>query len=123
MEGSLEKVYLYGLMEIDMKESGICLSNMAKEQIILLMGIVTLVNTNMESQKDMEFIIGLMVVHMKDILKMVLRMEKENGKKCKMEVLNQVTSMREIIEMIKKTAKEYLFGEIKLFIKGNMLMI
>ena len=113
----LDMGYSHGIMEINMRESGIVTLSMGKEQISLSMETITRVNIKMESLKGMECILGLMDVIMKEILKQDLSMEKEDGRKWQNDQVDLQMNIQESIKEIKNVVMENLNGQQEIFTK------
>lgn len=113
----LDMGYSHGIMEINMRESGIVTLSMGKEQISLSMETITRVNIKMESLKGMEYILGLMDVTMKEILKQDLSMEKEDGRKWQNDQVDLQMNIQESIKEIKNVVMENLNGQQEIFTK------
>lgn len=109
--------FSHGIMEINMRESGIVTLSMGKEQISLSMETITRVNIKMESLKGMECILGLMDVTMKEILKQDLSMEKEDGRKWQNDQVDLQMNIQESIKEIKNVVMENLNGQQEIFTK------
>ena len=113
----LDMGFSHGIMEINMRESGIVTLSMGKEQISLSMETITRVNIKMESLKGMECILGLMDVTMKEILKQDLSMEKEDGRKWQNDQVDLQMNIQESIKEIKNVVMENLNGQQEIFTK------
>ena len=113
----LDMGFSHGIMEINMRESGIVTLSMGKEQISLSMETITRVNIKMESLKGMECILGLMDVTMKEILKQDLNMEKEDGRKWQNDQVDLQMNIQESIKEIKNVVMENLNGQQEIFTK------
>ena len=113
----LDMGFSHGIMEINMRESGIVTLSMGKEQTSLSMETITRVNIKMESLKGMEYILGLMDVTMKEILKQDLNMEKEDGRKWQNDQVDLQMNIQESIKEIKNVVMENLDGEQEIFTK------
>lgn len=113
----LDMGFSHGIMEINMRESGIVTLSMGKEQISLSMETITRVNIKMESLKGMECILGLMDVTMKEILKQDLNMEKEDGRKWQNDQVDLQMNIQESIKEIKNVVMENLDGQQEIFTK------
>ena len=73
----------------------------------------------MENHRDMESIIGKMAVSLKVILRTDSEMEREYGKRHKVNLI----PMMESICMIKNMEKEYSHGPMAVFLKALIKMI
>ena len=113
----LDMGFSHGIMEINMRENGIVTLSMGKEQISLSMETITRVNIKMESLKGMEYILGLMDVTMKEILKQDLSMEKEDGRKWQNDQVDLQMNIQESIKEIKNVVMENLNGQQEIFTK------
>ena len=76
----MDKVSIYGVLEIDMKENGLSFLNMVMELIISQMVISTQVNIDMESLGEEGNILGFQVLFMRESLKKATNMAREDGK-------------------------------------------
>ena len=113
----LDMGFSHGIMEINMRESGIVTLSMGKEQTSLSMETITKESIKMESLKGMEYILGLMDVTMKEILKQDLNMEKEDGRKWQNDQVDLQMNIQESIKEIKNVVMENLDGEQEIFTK------
>lgn len=109
--------FSHGIMEINMRESGIVTLSMGKEQTSLSMETITKESIKMESLKGMECILGLMDVTMKEILKQDLSMEKEDGRKWQNDQVDLQMNIQESIKEIKNVVMENLNGQQEIFTK------
>lgn len=100
-----------------MRESGIVTLSMGKEQTSLSMETITKESIKMESLKGMEYILGLMDVTMKEILKQDLNMEKEDGRKWQNDQVDLQMNIQESIKEIKNVVMENLNGQQEIFTK------
>ena len=113
----LDMGFSHGIMEINMRESGIVTLSMGKEQTSLSMETITKESIKMESLKGMECILGLMDVTMKEILKQDLNMEKEDGRKWQNDQVDLQMNIQESIKEIKNVVMENLDGQQEIFTK------
>lgn len=113
----LDMGFSHGIMEINMRESGIVTLSMGKEQTSLSMETITKESIKMESLKGMECILGLMDVTMKEILKQDLSMEKEDGRKWQNDQVDLQMNIQESIKEIKNVVMENLDGQQEIFTK------
>ena len=113
----LDMGFSHGIMEINMRESGIVTLSMGKEQTSLSMETITKESIKMESLKGMEYILGLMDVTMKEILKQDLSMEKEDGRKWQNDQVDLQMNIQESIKEIKNVVMENLNGQQEIFTK------
>ena len=113
----LDMGFSHGIMEINMRENGIVTLSMGKEQISLSMETITKESIKMESLKGMEYILGLMDVTMKEILKQDLSMEKEDGRKWQNDQVDLQMNIQESIKEIKNVVMENLDGQQEIFTK------
>lgn len=113
----LDMGFSHGIMEINMRESGIVTLSMGKEQTSLSMETITKESIKMESLKGMEYILGLMDVTMKEILKQDLNMEKEDGRKWQNDQVDLQMNIQESIKEIKNVVMENLNGQQEIFTK------
>ena len=113
----LDMGFSHGIMEINMRESGIVTLSMGKEQTSLSMETITKESIKMESLKGMEYILGLMDVTMKEILKQDLSMEKEDGRKWQNDQVDLQMNIQESIKEIKNVVMENLDGQQEIFTK------
>ena len=96
---------------------------MARVQTISTTETIIEENTRAESQMVMGYTPGLMVVHMRGTLKVVLSMGKENGKKLLKSKEDQLMSTMGSMRVIKNVDMENLNGQVEIHTKGSTRMM
>lgn len=113
-------VYILGQMEIGMKDSGECVSNMDKDMTLSVMGIRTSVSMLMENLTEKENIFGLLDKFIQGIFTKDLNKVEESGGVVKINPQRQTFTKVSII-MTKSMVKVFSLGQLAIFTKAIIL--